>query len=132
MRHARALVVGVILALGLAGCVGSGTGDATGAWVHESGALIEIRSDGTMTYTDIPAEIASSADAVQGDGCQDAIAQSDDLRSGEGEWSDEDDFYYLYFEDGAVQAYAGGFPAFDRLEIRCDVESGGAYRFDRQ
>ena len=132
MRPAGPLAAAVVIVWVLAGCVGRGGGDVPGDWVHEDGASIEIHADGTLTYADLPAEVAVAAEAVDGDGCQEAIAASEDRRSGEGAWSDEGDFYYLYFEDGAVQAYAGGFPAFDRLEIRCDVESGGAYRLARQ
>lgn len=128
----RRLVPIAVLVLALSGCSGIGHGDAPGTWVSDTGASLEIRTDGSMSYSDVPVEIADFASAVEGDGCVDAIAASTDLRSGDGGWSDEGGFFYLYFEDGAVQAWADGFPAFDQLSIRCDVESGAAYRFDRQ
>jgi len=142
----RAVAVGLALVLGvcLTACgpyaprslpIVWSDDDVVGTWVHEAddtstGATLEFDFDGTVAFEGLPIEVLSFG----GSGCNDAIAGSTTLISGEGTWRWRDDRFVVDFSDQSTSTYVwpAGFLSFDRLEFICDVDGAGSYSLVRQ
>jgi hypothetical protein len=145
MRKTAGLLIAGLVALSLAGCgpyaprslpiVWSGD-DVVGTWLHDvedtsTGATLEFRTNGTFAYEGIPAEVATSGFSS---GCNDAIAASSNLVTGEGVWEWKDGQYFVDFSDDLpfTWLYPAGFLNFDTVEFTCDVDHAGSYQLHRQ
>jgi hypothetical protein len=66
-----------------------------------------------------------------GQECNEVIAQSQDLRDGDGTWEIHDSEIMMDFGGSLMWAHPTGFLSFRGIEFMCDIDHSGSYGLDR-